>query len=156
MSKKTVIVLNPHREPIKGAHTSIRTKTEPITHTFDASELGKGPAAEIRAYVAREIAKITKTVSGSTAAKRSRLGISSRRLYNATGRLARDLTVAKSGDEYQTRAPADRFADVDTKSLLPRLLDLIHIDAKEIVADKGVRGSIEATLGAIFKKGRLK
>ena len=155
MARKTVIVLNSHKKPIKGTHMSVRIRTEPVIHTFDDQKLGKGPADEIRDYVEREIRSIVENVAGSTSDKRKRAGIVGKRLFNATGKLAKGLTVALDRDLYKTQTPRDRLTG-ETRKLLPQLLELIDIKPREIVKDRGVRAAIADTLKLIFKKGRMR
>lgn len=137
----------------KPGRVSIEVKSEPIRHNFDEVALGKGPAEAIRALVESQIRSISKVVAKSTLAKRRAKGITSSRLYNATGKLAKGLSVALVGKEYQTRAPRDRLTG-ETAELVPELLDVAEIDARELVKDRRVQDAIRASWAKMVSKGR--
>ncbi len=156
MARKVVkITLNKSRRPIRGAHRSLKIKTQPLVHTFDDSKSEKGPAKAIRDLVEREIRKITQDASKNTLSKRKRLGIAGTKLFNATGRLASALFVAEGRNGHETRVSPDRLTG-RTAELLPRLLELIKIAPRELLADKKVKAAIQAASRAIIEKGRLK
>ena len=156
MPRKDTVILNDYgRQPArgKGGRVSVNVTAEPLVHDFDEQKLARGPAEAIRDMVERSIRGIAENASRTTIAKRRRAGIMSSRLFNATGKLARGLTVAETTDGYETRAPANRLKDLP-RAVLERLFDVAGIEPKEIVKDRKVKAAIEATTGDLIKKGR--
>lgn len=152
MSKRATYTINKSMRKTKGSN-SIEIKAEPLVHTIDDAELGKGPAEAIRDYVAAQIESIKDRASASTIAKRRRAGRLGTKLWNDTGALLKGLVVGKSGDSYQTRVTGDRLTG-DTAKLAGELLAKIDISGPDLLRDKGVREAIAAGPGLMIRKKR--
>jgi hypothetical protein len=155
-TKRNTVILNEYKSrsgASSGRHRSISIKSEPLVHTFDDAELGRGPAEAIRAKVEREIRGITEQVAPSTQAKRRAKGILGTKLFNATGRLASGLTVRQDGQTFSTVAPQGRLTG-EAPGLVEKLLELVAIRPADLLKDKGVREAIAAGPGVIIRKGR--
>lgn len=153
--KQETIILNDYKKsPARaGRHRSVSIKSEPLEHTFDDAELGRGPAQAIRDKVAAEIRSITEQAAASTIAKRRRDGRTSTRLFNDTGKLAQGLRVEQDGETFATVAPSGRLAG-ETAGLLERLRGLVDVSARALAQDRKVREAIQAGPGLIIRKRR--
>lgn len=92
------VVLNRSHRAGRG-RVSIETKSETIEVETDPAELGRPVAETIRDAIESGIRNTSAT---NKAGKRS---------WNRTGRLASGLTVNRSGDAYEIKAPSDRLQD---------------------------------------------
>ncbi len=123
---------------------------EPLTVELDELELGKGPATAIATAVGKGIAAIASSASPATIRRRRSDGITSTRLFNATGKLAAGIRAAAAGDGYEITAPADRLSEPGMAEQLAELVPAI----RDPLGDAGVKAAVEKADALTAKVGR--
>jgi len=120
---------------------------EPLEIVIDETELGRIPADAIARAISAGIENIAAQASAATIAKRRAQGISSTKLFNATGELSRGIRSDFTPDgAYEVSAPADRLQDPDVAA---RLVELVP--ALQDPIQPSVQAAIEATADAMIK-----
>ncbi len=147
-----MILNNYKKTPGRGA-MGVEVKADRIVHDFDEMKIARKPAEELRDAVERAIRGITETASDATMSRRRRAGIVGRRLFNATGKLAKGLAVVATRDGYETRAPADRLSG-DSEGLAERLVEVAKLSARELMGDARVREAVQESVGEMIKVER--
>lgn len=156
MASKNTVILNDYngrKGKIGKGRVSVEVTAEPLIHNFDEKKLGKGPAEAIRDAVEKAIKTISEQAASSTLAKRRAQGISSSKLFNATGRLARFLRVAETRDGYETRSAPDRLVRLPA-DVIRRLFETAEIEAEDLVKIREVKAAIQESVGVLVTKGR--
>lgn len=106
---KTIRIDESQRTTTKGA--SITVTADPLEVTLDEAVLALGPAEAIAKSISDAIRTNGEQANPGTIRQRKAKGIASTTKYNATGTLARGITVERSGDGYSVVAPSGRLQD---------------------------------------------
>jgi hypothetical protein len=96
---------------IETKHASITVVADPLEITLDEAVLALGPAEAIAKSISDAIRTTGEQASAGTIRQRKAKGIGSTTKYNATGTLARGITVERDGKGYSVVAPAGRLQD---------------------------------------------
>ena len=153
MARRDQIVLNDYKSH-RGKGVSTTVKADRIVHNLDPVALGKGPADALKDAVATAIRAITDLPKASTLARRARAGVTSRKLFQVTGKLVRGLTVKNVQGTFETHAPADRLQT--SAAMNERLFEVAKLSGAELMADSKVKAAVQKSVGTMveIKKGR--
>jgi hypothetical protein len=148
------ITLNPSFKSPPGRRASIEVRSEPITFDLSPEALGRPIADAIAAAIRDAIDNIPERASAATIAMRKRAGITSDRLFDATGRLIAGIAATIAGNNtWSIAAPSDRLR---SPAVFARLLELVPLlrDPSKLLEHPKVRAAYERVMRTMITKGR--
>lgn len=128
----------------RGKHSSVAIRADAIEHDFDPRRLGELTAEAILAVVRDRIRDISEPPRQSTLDRRTS---GSRKLFNDTGKLLRELTAQFVRGDWQTQSP-NRLTGGQSY-LVERLFRVADLSARSIMGDRRVMDAIRRSQQAM-------